>query len=174
MEGFSWLETSSTPPFSLSCFFIAKNRLGSWHDLNLNSPFPAGSGNHCWFDPPVFCHWMTFVPLSLLSSAISTTCSVRILCIMTPLPCLTNLHLCCHFLFFSHWTILSPALNVALGTSRALFDKLLTRMELPWMVELFTWSNLNNWALLLGSNLAVRRVPYKQRASFPFLSVLIQ
>ena len=164
MEGFSWLETSSTPPLSLSWFFIAKNRLGSWHDLNLKSPFPAGSGNHNWLVEPFLCHWMTFAPLSLLSSAMSRAWSVSTFCIMKRLPYLRNLHLWCHFLLFSLCTILSPTLNVAPGGPRGLFDKLLTRKALPWMVELLTWSNLKSWALFLGSNLSIRSVFYKQRA----------
>ncbi len=174
MVGFSSLQTSSYPPSSTFCFLIAKNKEGSWHDRNLNTPFPAGSGNHCWFDPPVFYHWTTLAPFSLFYSAISRAKLLKTLWITTPLPVLTNLHLWFHLLFFSHWTNLSPFFHVPPGTSKAFPEKLLTTTAEPWTVWLLTSSNLKSWFSLFGSNDPYLNMPYNARASFPLESVLIQ
>jgi hypothetical protein len=130
MEGFYSFDTSRAPPSFTSCFLIAKKRDGSWQDLNLNNPFPAGSANHCWFELPVLSHWTTLAPFSLFYSAISKAWLFKRLWITTPFPCLTNLQRWFHLLFFSHWRSLSPFFQVAPGISKAFPDKLLTIIEL--------------------------------------------
>ena len=171
---FSSFDTYSYPPFSTFFFLMAKKRDGSWHDLSLKTPFPAGSGNHCWFNPLVLSHWTTLEPLSFFYYAISRHKLLKTLWIVTPLPCLTNLHLWFHLLFFSHWHSLSPALRVEFGTSRAFPDISFTITALPCIVGLFTCSNLKSWASLFGSKFSYLRIPSKDKAYFPLLSVLIQ
>ena len=136
---------------STFCFLIAKKSDGSWHERNLKTPFPAGSGNHCWFAPPVLSHWTTLAPLSLFSSAISRAKLLNKLWMTTPLPVLTNLHLWFHLLFFYHWTNLSPFFHVPPGISKVFPVKLLINKAELWIDWLLTSSNLKSWLSLFGS-----------------------
>lgn len=146
MLGFYFELTYSYPPFSTFCFLIAKNNVGSWTDLNLNNPFPAGSGYHSWLDPPVCCHWITSVPSFLLYPAMSKYNPLIRLLMTIPFPCLLNCHLWLNLLFFCHWTILSPGFFEEAGTSRHFPDRLLIITALLLRILLLvTCSNLNNW-----------------------------
>lgn len=125
MEGFSSLLTSIYAPSFTFCFLRAKKSDGSWHDLNLYKPFPAGSGFQIWLDPLVYSHWTTLAPLSLFSPAISQHWPVKTDLIKTPCLHFWNCHLWFHLLFTSQTINLSPCFLVLAGISRAFPEKLL-------------------------------------------------
>ena len=176
IDGFYSLHTYNYPPSFTFWFLIAKNREGSWHDLNLYIPLPHGSGCHCWLDPPVWSHWTTLAPLFVFSPAISTHWWLKTDLIKTPFPCFWKCHLWFHLLLIYHVINLYPCFLVLPGTSKDFPEKLLIITALllrVWFPP--TLSILNSWFSEFGSKSLTLRIPYKPKALFPFLeSVLIQ
>lgn len=107
-DGLSWSEIWSLPPSLTSSFLILKNVPAAWTDLSFQTPWPDGTGTHCWLVFPVLSHWTTFDPLCVFYSAISRHCPFKRLWRRYPFPDLTHFHLWLNFLFFSYWISLSP------------------------------------------------------------------